>query len=69
MTIMTYDYEVAGTSKELILTATRSFKYDRKLLQYNQKNSAKASMRERTKRGNVCVADVMEAISKQKPLD
>jgi len=69
MTIMTYDYEISGTYKDLILTTARTFKYDRKLINYSHRNSSRPHMRMKSKKGEINVEDVMEAISKQKPLD
>jgi hypothetical protein len=69
MAIMTYDYEIGGDYKELVLTSVRSFKYDRKLIDYGNKNFAKPAVRRITEHGSASVEDVLKAISSQKPLE
>jgi len=69
LAIMTYDYEVTGNYRELVLTTVRSFKYDRKLIDYNHRDYSNPTRSDDTQRGDVSVQDVMRAIPRLRPLE
>ena len=69
MSIMTYDYTLSGNFASLKLTCARSFKYDRKLIDYNHRNHSKPETPlKKVKDGNT-VQEIMEAVAKQRSLD
>jgi len=68
MTIMTYDYDITGTYNELKLTCTRSFKYDRKLIEYSHRNYSRPHQVYKEEKSNT-VEEIRDAVVKQKPID
>ena len=65
MSIMTYDYEIGGNYRNLNLTCVRSFKYDRKLVDYSHRNHARPHQSAKPGSRANSVKDIMKAIGKQ----
>lgn len=67
MSILTYRYDLSGDNR-LALTNARSFKYDRKMMDYNYHRSTPAhNAPRRTSQQGHSVEDLMKASLRQKP--